>query len=105
MAKYVTLDELKEQTNVEHSQDDRILQIHLDAAEAWVEKTIQRSLKELEFTPEDGGEPTIPEPLRMATLIFAAGLYSNREPVAFGGAPVAIPYNLNSMIVPYINFE
>lgn len=104
MANYCTLEELKGHVNVEHDEDDGILQIQLDAAEAWIEKTIQRPLKELEKVGNDG-KPFIPAPLKQATLIFAGGLYSNREPVAFGGAPVAVPYNLMALIAPYINFS
>ena len=104
MAKYVTLDELKAQCNIEHDEDDKLLQKQLNAAEAWVEKTVQRPLSEFEFTPEGSETPTIPETLQQAMLIFAAGLYSNREAVAFGSVPAPIQFNLMSLLTPYINF-
>lgn len=104
MAKYVTLDELKAQCNVEHNEDDKLMQKQLNAAEAWVEKTVQCSLSEYEFTPEGAETPTIPESLQQAILIFAAGLYSNREPTAFGSVPAPIQYNLMSLLTPYIKF-
>lgn len=124
MAIYVTLDDIKRQVNVEHSDDDKLLQDMIDEAEEWVEKTIQQPLADLEASdtattdqaatesPDDNtagaaeavAVKRIPKPLRRAILIYAATLYANREAVAYG-QPVAPPYNLMSLITPYIKFR
>ncbi len=104
MAKYVTLDELKAQCNVEHNEDDLLMQKQLNAAEAWVEKTLQCPLSDYEYTPDGSEKATIPESIQQAVLIFAAGLYSNREANSFGAAPTPIMFNLMSLLTPYIKF-
>lgn len=105
MAKYVTLEEIKAQCNVEHDEDNALLQKQLNAAEKWLEKRLQRPLSELEYTPEGADAPTIPEDLQQAILIFAAGLYANREAVSFGSVPSPVLFNLPALYTPYIKFE
>lgn len=101
MATFATLEEIKHQCNVEHNDDDKILRDHLDAAEAWVEKTVQQPL--LDIAAAHNGQ--LPKPLKQAILIFAAGLYANREPVAFSGQPTPIMYNLTSLVIPYVKYR
>ena len=99
MATFATLEDLKRQCNVEHNDDYKILRYHLNAAEAWLEKTIQQPLQNV---CKNG---TLPHDLKQAMLIFAAGLYSNREPTAFSGQPTPVPYNLMSLVTPYIKYR
>lgn len=101
MATFATLEEIKRQCNVEHNDDDKILRDHLDAAEAWVEKTVQQPL--LDIAAAHSGQ--LPKTLKQAILIYAAGLYANREPVAFSGQPTPIMYNLMSLVIPYIKYR
>lgn len=101
MATFATLSELKEQCNVEHNEDDNLLKRQLDAAESWLEKTLQQPLTEV--AEKHNGQ--FPKILNQAILVYAATLYANREAVAFSGQPTAIPYNLMSMVTPFINFR
>jgi hypothetical protein len=100
MATFATLEDLKEQCNVQHNEDDKRLREMLDAAESWVEKTIQQPLQNVCVNGQ------LPKPVKQAILIYAAGLYANREPVAFSGQPTAIPYfNPYALLTPYINYR
>lgn len=90
---------MKRQCNVEHNEDDKLLKDQLDAAENWVEKTIQQPLTDVCVNG------VLPKMLKQAILIKAATLYANREAVAFSGQPTAIPYNLMSLVTPFIKFR
>ena len=47
MATFATLEDLKEQCNVQHNEDDKRLREMLDAAESWLEKTVQQPLTDI----------------------------------------------------------
>ena len=46
---------------------------------------------------------TIPFVIKQAILLLVGNLYTNREPVAFS-SPVVIPYTLEYLLAPYINY-
>ena len=46
---------------------------------------------------------TIPLVIKQATLLMVGSLYANREPVSFGH-PVSIPWTLEFLIAPYIDY-
>ncbi len=101
MATFATLEDLKEQCNVQHNEDDKRLREMLDAAESWLEKTVQQPLTDI-AAKHNGA---LPKDLKQAMLIFGAGLYANREGMAFSGQPTPVPYNLMSLVTPYIKYR
>jgi len=108
----VTLAELKQQMRVEESYEDALITEYGKAAERYVITDTRRTLSELNaigYEETQGTEPVsdpgvqyFPAPLKVAILMFAANLYRNREPVAAGVTPAAIPYTLEAMIKPYV---
>ena len=96
--RYTTVLQLRRQVNVDFSDDDDYMAGLLCAAEHTVENYIQRQFTEVET---DGA---IPPPLVMAILIIAAGLYSNREPVAYA-VPQAVPYSVSFLLQPYVKYR
>lgn len=108
----VTLDELKKQMRVEDSYDDSIITSYGKAAEQYVINDTRHSLAELNIrgyeetqgtTPSsDPGVQYFPDMLKVAILLLAANLYRNREPVAAGVTPAAVPYTLEAFIKPYV---
>ena len=57
-----------------------------------------------EFSDYTISGTTIPLPIRHAILLLVGNFYANREPVAFS-SPVVIPYTLEYLLAPYINYE
>ena len=97
---YVTSAELAKQCNIDNvtvDEENYLTRLVLTAT-VTVENKIQQTLLGLEDT--DGN---IPEPLRQAILLIAANLYANREPVAYG-VPQRIPYTLDYLVSPYIQY-
>lgn len=108
----VTLDELKQQMRVEESYEDALITNYGKAAERYVIGDTRRTLSELNtigyeesqgaVPASDPGVEYFPPMLKVAILMLAANLYRNREPVATGVTPAAIPYTLEAMIKPYV---
>ena len=108
----VTLAELKQQMRVEESYEDALITEYGKAAERYVITDTRRTLAELNaigYEETQGTDPVtnpgvqyFPAPLKVAILMFAANLYRNREPVAAGVTPAAVPYTLEAMIKPYV---
>lgn len=108
----VTLAELKQQMRVEESYEDALITEYGKAAERYIITDTRRTLSELNaigYEETQGtapaGDPGVayfPAPLKVAILMFAANLYRNREPVAAGVTPAAVPYTLDAMIKPYV---
>lgn len=92
---YVTVEEMKKHLNVDYDEDDAYLQSLIDAAEAGVERFIQRPFAEV--LAEDG---SLPADLKHAVRLMAGGLYANREPAAFTQS-AEVPYTLGFLLVPY----
>ena len=108
----VTLSELKQQMRVEESFDDAIITDYGKAAERYVITDTRRTLAELDIMgykeiqgtvpASDPGTEYFPAPLKVSILMLAAHLYRNREPVAAGVSPAAVPYTLEAFIKPYV---
>lgn len=96
----ITLNELKQQLNIEQSDttDDSYLTLLLDTASEMVYNTLRRTPEELLET-----EGKIPASLKSAALIFATNIYENRSSIAFAQSYV-IPDHLAVLLSPYKNF-
>jgi len=88
----VTLSLAKAHLNIDHSADDELLQLYLDAADAWFESQTGRVLAELQPIPAD---------IRLAVLKLAAFYYMQREAVSFGDAMRIAPYGVQSVANSY----
>ena len=96
--RYASLSLIKKQLNIDFSDDDAYLEALLMTAEQSVENYIQQPLQGLE---RDG---ILPYPLLFSILMIAAGLYSNREPVAYS-TPHVVPYSVGFLLQPYIKYR
>jgi uncharacterized phiE125 gp8 family phage protein len=57
---------------------------------------------EIAFTAGYGNVASaVPAPLRQALLLLVAHWYEHREPVHIGGAVVAVPDTIASLLAPY----
>lgn len=92
---YVTVEDVKKQTNVEFDEDDKYLEDLISVAESSISNYINAPLEEYAI----GG--LLEAPLRHAVLLIAANLYENREPISYGKT-VAVPFTLNFLLLPYV---
>lgn len=88
----VTLSLAKAHLNIDHSSDDELIQLYIDAAEAWFANHTGRNLADLNPVPAD---------IRLAVLKLAAFYYMQREAVAFGEAMRLAPYGVQSVANSY----
>lgn len=88
----VTLSLAKAQMNVDHSSDDELIQLHIDAAEAWFQAQTGRVLAEMEPVPAD---------IKHAVLKLAAFYYMHREAVSFGDQVRLAPYSVQAVANSY----
>lgn len=94
----VNLDDFKKHVRADdYTDDDTLLQGYLDAAEAWVIRSTERTKTELETLTDDG---TFPLPLKHAVCMLAAHWFNQREAVS-GGSLQEVPYSLQALIKPY----
>jgi hypothetical protein len=111
------MSELKAQMRVEEDDEDASILSYGLAAENYVIDETRRSLEELcrrGYRESTGVEPDpeaevsvswFPSMLKVAVLLMAANLYRNREPVAAGVTPVAVPYTLEALVKPYVRLS
>jgi len=88
----VTLSLAKAQMNIDHSADDELIQLHIDAAEAWFENQTGRKLADLSPVPAD---------IKLAMLKLAAFYYMHREAVSYGDAVRLAPYGVQAVANSY----
>lgn len=111
----VTLAEAKKHLNIESyfTEDDTYITSLIDVAfysirnrcnNWWWEDTSGVTVGNTDFADFTISGSTIPIAIKQAILLMVGNLYSNREPVSFG-APAPIPYTLDWLIAPYINYE
>lgn len=84
----------------DYTDDDTLLQSYLDAAEAWVIRSTERT--ETELTSLNDG--AFPKPLAQAIYMLGAHWYNQREAVS-GGNMAEVPYSLQALIKPYRKLE
>lgn len=88
----VTLSLAKAHLNIEHSGDDDLLQLYIDAAEDWFQGQTGRVLAEMQPVPAD---------IRLAILKLVAFYYMQREAVSFGDAVRLAPYGVQAVANSY----
>lgn len=84
----VTLQLAKAHLNIDHSSDDDLLQLYIDASDDWFEKQTGRKLAD--FNP-------LPADIKLAVLKLVAFYYMHREAVSFGDAVRLAPYGVQSV--------
>lgn len=109
---FVSLNLAKAHMNIYDFNDDELIQLYIDAAEAWLANYIG---KPLGYDPDwvgiydDAGE-SIPPPadynpmpadLKLAVLQLAAFRYEQREAVSFGVSMQLAPYGVTSIADSY----
>lgn len=111
----VTLAEAKKHLNLEtyFTEDDSYISVLIDVSFlsirnrcnnlTWTDNSAV-TYGSIEFADYTISGTTIPLAIKWATLLMVGNLYANREPVSFG-SPVAIPFTLEFLIAPYINYE
>lgn len=92
---YVTVEELRAQSNIPDFGEDEYLSSLIETAEASVEEYIQQPLTNK--TDESG---KLNPMLKHAIKILAATFYDNREAVSFG-QPNPVPYTLDFLLLPH----
>lgn len=88
----VTLSLAKAHLNIDHSADDELIQLYIDAAEAWFENHTGRKLAEIDPIPAD---------IKLAMLNLVAFYYMQREAVSFGDAVRLAPYGVQAVANSY----
>ena len=83
----VSLSLAKAHMNIDGSTDDELIQLYLDAAEAWLGAYIGKNLETIDPFPAD---------LKLAVLKLAAFYYEQREAVSFGVTMQIAPYGVIS---------
>ena len=109
----VTLEEAKKHLNIESyfTDDDAYISQLIDIAFfsiknrcnniTWVDTS--GSTGDKQYADYTYSGTTIPFVIKQAILLLVGNLYTNREPVAFS-SPVVIPYTLEYLLAPYINY-
>lgn len=88
----VTLSLAKAHLNIEHSADDELLQLYIDAADAWFEAQTGRKLADLSPFPAD---------IKLAVLKLVGFYYMHREAVSFGDQVRLAPYGVQAVANSY----
>lgn len=88
----VTLSLAKAHLNIDHSGDDDLLQLYIDAAEDWFQGQTGRVLAEMQPVPAD---------IRLAILKLVAFYYMQREAISFGDAVRLAPYGVQAVANSY----
>lgn len=94
---YITLTEAKKQLNIDETftDDDVYIQSLIDVSLLAVMNHIHSSIETFSVLPLS---------IKHACLLLIGNLYANREPVAFNSC-VTVPYTLDYLLQPYINFS
>lgn len=88
----VTLSVAKAHLNLDHDRDDELIQLYIDAADAWFEAQTGQKLADLDPIPAD---------IKLAVLKLAGFYYLQREAVAFGDAMRLAPYGVQAVASAY----
>lgn len=88
----VTLSLAKAHLNIDHSSDDELIQLYIDAADDWFQGQTGRVLAEMQPIPAD---------IKLAILKLVAFYYMQREAVSFGDAVRLAPYGVQAVANAY----
>ena len=97
----IQLATLKDHLRVDHTAEDTLIQMYLDAAEQAVARRVQRTLIDADATPAEGSDELPMEwDIQAAALMFAAHLYENRIAVMEGSA-VELPLSFEYLLATH----
>lgn len=88
----VTLSLAKAHLNIDHSADDELIQLYIDAADSWFEAQTGRKPGDISPVPAD---------IKLAMLKLVAFYYMHREAVSFGDAVRLAPYGVQAVANAY----
>ena len=88
----VTLQLAKAHLNLAGNDDDELISLYLDAAEAWLDNYIGEPIADMNPIPAD---------LKLAVLKLASFYYEQREAITFGAAMQIVPYGVTSIANSY----
>lgn len=80
----------KKHLNIDHSDDDELIEHYLDVAHEWI----------VDFIGKPFPDP-IPATLKQAVMQLAAHFYENREAVLVGISASEIPFGVLDLIRPH----
>ncbi|WP_417278404.1 head-tail connector protein [Celeribacter sp.] len=96
---------LKAHLNLEHDLDDDLLQLYLNAAEAYVAKYIGGEIPEIPepVVDADGfllvkADPDPVPDIRLAVLMLAGFWYENREAAQSSGKTAMVPFGVHDLL-------
>lgn len=92
----ITIDEIKAHARIEIDDEDEILELYGDSAEAMVCNIMNRDFATLE---DEYGE--VPAPVKHAILMLVAHSYAQREPASPQNL-YTVPYTLEALLKPYM---
>lgn len=96
-----TIEELKQQVNVDHDDDDSLLLTYSSAAKTTIENYINRKLYE-DSVPDDClTGMVINNVIKVAILMLVGHWYENREAVVVNSSAVVLPLAYQMLINPY----
>lgn len=96
-----TIEELKQQVNVDHDDDDNLLLTYSSAAKTTIENYINRKLYEDSVPDDCSNGMVINNVIKVAILMLVAHWYDNREAVAVNSSAVVLPLAYQMLINPY----
>ncbi|MGB3536868.1 MAG: head-tail connector protein [Mesorhizobium sp.] len=110
---FVSLNLAKAHMNIYDFNDDDLIQLYIDAAEAWLGNYIGKPFAEFDPTPTatdpETGDPLplpadfnpLPPDLKLALLKLVAFYYEQREAVSFGVSMQLAPYGVTNAADSY----
>lgn len=96
-----TIEELKQQVNVDHDDDDNLLLTYSSAAKTTIENHINRKLYEDSVPDDCSNGMVINNVIKVAIMMLVAHWYDNREAVAVNSSAVVLPLAYQMLINPY----
>lgn len=98
----IPLATLKNHLRVDHTAEDTLIQMYLDAAEQAVARRVQRTLIDPDDTPAEGSdELPMAWDIQAAALMFAAHLYENREAGVVGTITAVLPLSFEYLLATH----
>lgn len=96
---FISVQAAKAHMNITDDTDDTLIQGKIDAAEAYVEQVLGKTLG-----TGFAGSGGVPDPVTEAILQLTAHLYENREASIVGVAVEEVPFGFWTLLMPYREF-
>jgi len=95
-----TIEELKQQINIDHDDDNNLLLTYSSAAKTAIENYINRKLFEDSVPDDCSNGMVINDAIKVAMLLL--DWYENREAINIGNITSEIPITTTMLLQPYI---